>query len=81
MTHKLSPEERMRYARQLSLPSVGEVGQQRLRESAVLIIGLGGLGCIVAPYLTAAGMGKIGLVDFDEVALSNLHRQPLYRFF
>lgn len=67
-----------RYARQLALPEVGEAGQRRLSEAHVLIVGMGGLGSVIAPYLAAAGVGRLSLVDFDEVSLSNLQRQPLY---
>lgn len=67
-----------RYARQIILPEVGEEGQKRLMESAALIVGLGGLGAPVAMYLTAAGVGRIGLADDDVVSLSNLQRQVLY---
>lgn len=67
-----------RYVRQIMLREIGEEGQKRLASSSVLIVGLGGLGSIVAPYLNGAGIGKLGLVDNDKVSLSNLHRQILY---
>lgn len=67
-----------RYIRQIILPEVGEDGQKRLAESSVLIIGLGGLGAPVSIYLTASGIGRIGLVDLDTVSESNLQRQILY---
>lgn len=60
------------------LPEIGEKGQRRLKEASVLIVGLGGLGCPVALYLTGAGVGKIGLCDSDKVSVSNLQRQTLY---
>jgi molybdopterin/thiamine biosynthesis adenylyltransferase/rhodanese-related sulfurtransferase len=74
----LTPTERRRYARHLTLPEVGEAGQIALKKSAVLIVGAGGLGSPAALYLAAAGVGRIGLVDFDNVDASNLHRQILY---
>lgn len=67
-----------RYARQISLPQVGVVGQKKLAESSVLVIGAGGLGAPLLLYLAAAGVGKIGIIDPDRVALSNLPRQILY---
>lgn len=74
----LSASEAERYARQLSLPEVGVAGQQALKHSKVLIVGVGGLGTPLAAYLTAAGVGTLGLVDADAVSLSNLQRQILY---
>jgi adenylyltransferase/sulfurtransferase len=66
------------YSRQVALPQVGERGQQRLRDSAVLVIGAGGLGVPVLQYLAAAGVGRLTVSDGDVVEASNLHRQPLY---
>jgi molybdopterin/thiamine biosynthesis adenylyltransferase len=74
----LSPEQRGRYDRHLSLPEVGVEGQQRLLGSRVLVIGAGGLGSPVATYLAAAGVGTLGLVDGDVVDPSNLQRQVLH---
>src|SRR5881296_1908013 len=74
----LTQSERSRYARHLILPQIGEEGQEKLKRSSVLIIGAGGLGSPVALYLAAAGVGRIGLVDFDQVDLSNLQRQVLH---
>jgi sulfur-carrier protein adenylyltransferase/sulfurtransferase len=67
-----------RYARQTTLPEMGHAGQEKLRHASVLIVGAGGLGSPAALYLTAAGVGTIGLVDFDRVDITNLHRQILY---
>ena len=72
---QLSPEEKSRYARQISLPEVGVEGQQRLKAASVLCIGAGGLGSPLLLYLSAAGVGRIGIVDDDLVELSNLQRQ------
>jgi len=71
-------EEYFRYSRQLSLPEIESEGQQKLKGASALIVGVGGLGSSAALYLTAAGVGHIGLVDFDVVELSNLQRQILY---
>jgi adenylyltransferase/sulfurtransferase len=74
----LSTDELRRYSRHLVLPDVGEEGQRRLKASSVLVVGAGGLGSPLALYLAAAGVGRLGLVDFDRVDASNLQRQVLY---
>jgi sulfur-carrier protein adenylyltransferase/sulfurtransferase len=74
----LSPDQYERYRRHLILPELGLEGQQALLASRVLLIGAGGLGCPLAQYLAAAGVGTLGIVDFDRVDASNLHRQVLY---
>lgn len=78
MPRQLTPEQRERYSRHFLLSEVGEEGQARLLDSRVLIIGAGGLGAPVAYYLAAAGVGTIGLVDFDKVERSNLQRQIIH---
>lgn len=77
-TKKLTDDDSNRYRRQLILNEIGTEGQMRLARSKVIIIGAGGLGSPVALYLAAAGVGKIGIVDFDIVSLSNLQRQILF---
>lgn len=74
----LSEEQIERFSRHILLKEVGGAGQEKLLASKVLIVGAGGLGSPAALYLTAAGVGEIGLCDFDEVSLSNLQRQVLY---
>jgi molybdopterin/thiamine biosynthesis adenylyltransferase len=67
-----------RYGRQIILPEVGVNGQQLLRDSSAVIVGVGGLGCAAAFYLAGAGIGRLTLIDRDRVDVTNLHRQPLY---
>src|SRR5436309_8504470 len=67
-----------RYQRQIIMPEVGSIGQRKLLDASVLMIGAGGLGSPSALYLAAAGVGKLGIVDFDVVDMSNLHRQVLH---
>jgi len=74
----LTPEELQRYSRHLLLTEIGPTGQERLKAAKVLLIGAGGLGSPLALYLTAAGIGTIGMVDFDAVEFSNLHRQIIH---
>ena len=69
----------MRYNRQTILPEVGEKGQEKLGHAKVLIIGAGGLGAAILPYLTAAGIGEIGIIDDDSIEITNLQRQVIYR--
>jgi adenylyltransferase/sulfurtransferase len=78
MNHELSPEEILRYSRQLIIPEIGIKGQIKLKESSILIVGCGGLGSPLALYLSAAGIGRIGIVDHDTLDISNLHRQVIY---
>jgi adenylyltransferase/sulfurtransferase len=74
----LSPEEKRKYIRQIMIPEVGTAGQEKLRNAKVAVIGCGGLGCPVILYLASSGIGTLGLVDFDTVSITNLHRQILY---
>ena len=75
---ELNGDEIRRYSRHLSLPEVELEGQRKIRAASVLCIGAGGLGSPVAMYLAAAGIGKLGIVDFDSVELSNLQRQIIH---
>jgi len=78
MKLKLNKNQIERFSRQIILKDVGMLGQKKIIQSKVLIIGMGGLGCPVAEYLTRAGVGVLGLIDSDKVELSNIHRQSLY---
>ena len=75
---KVSIQQNERYSRQIILPQLGEVGQLKLLQAKVLVVGAGGLGCAMLPYLAAAGVGHIGICDDDIIQLHNLHRQVLY---
>ncbi len=75
----LTSDQYLRYARHLTLPEFGVAGQEKLLKSAVLLIGAGGLGSPLALYLAAAGVGRIGIMDFDVVDVSNLQRQVMHR--
>ena len=77
-TSTLSNEEVQRYVRHITLPGVGRQGQQKLKDAKVLVIGTGGLGSPVSLYLAAAGVGRLGLIDFDVVESSNLQRQVVH---
>ena len=78
MKSKLDKNQIKRFSRQIILKNVGILGQKKIIQSKVLIIGMGGLGCPVAEFLTRAGIGSLGIVDSDNVELSNIHRQSLY---
>ena len=76
---QLTREQILRYSRHLIMPEVGIEGQQKLRDAGILLIGAGGLGSPLGLYLAAAGIGRLGLVDFDTVDFSNLQRQIIHR--
>ena len=78
MSSKLNKNQIERFSRQIILKNIGTVGQKKILNSKVLIIGMGGLGCPAAEFLTRSGVGTIGIVDNDLVSLSNIHRQSLY---
>ena len=78
MSKKLNKKEIERFSRQIILKDIGPSGQEKIKRAKVLIVGLGGLGCPVAEFLTRAGVGNIGIIDNDLVNLSNIHRQSLY---
>lgn len=74
----LSIHDYLRYTKPMLLPEIGIEGQEKIKNAKVLVIGAGGLGCPILQYLATSGVGTIGVVDFDNVELSNLHRQILY---
>ena len=80
MKLELNKNQIERFSRQIILKNIGALGQKKIIQSKALIIGMGGLGCPVAEYLTRAGIGSLGLVDYDCVELSNIHRQSLYDY-
>ncbi|MBD1144940.1 HesA/MoeB/ThiF family protein [Pelagibacterales bacterium SAG-MED37] len=78
MNSKLDKNQIERFSRQIILKDIGASGQKKIIQSKVLIIGMGGLGCPVAEFLARAGVGTLGIIDYDNVDLSNIHRQSLY---
>ena len=78
MSKDLSKKEIDKFSRQIILKNIGPLGQKKILNSKVLIVGMGGLGCPVAEFLTRAGIGTLGIIDHDSVSLSNIHRQSLY---
>ena len=78
MSTKLNKKEIEKFSRQIILKNIGTLGQKKILRSKVLIIGMGGLGCPAADFLTRSGIGTLGIIDQDKVSLSNLHRQSLY---
>tara|TARA_Y100000741_G_scaffold254827_1_gene196343 strand:+ start:538 stop:1296 length:759 start_codon:yes stop_codon:yes gene_type:complete len=78
MRQNLKKESLIRYSRQIVLKNIGIAGQKKIINSKVLIVGAGGLGCPISDLLARSGVGLIGVIDFDKVSLSNIHRQTLY---
>ncbi len=78
MSTKLSKNEIKKFSRQIILKNIGALGQKKILDSKVLIVGMGGLGCPAADFLTRSGIGTLGIADNDTVNLSNIHRQNLY---
>ena len=78
MKFKLNKNQLEKFSRQIVLKDIGALGQKKIIQSKVLIIGMGGLGCPVAEFLTRAGIGNLGIIDSDNVDISNIHRQSLY---
>ena len=77
MIKDLKRNSLIRYSRQIILKNIGIIGQKKITNSKVLIVGAGGLGCPVADLLARAGVGIIGVIDYDKISLSNIHRQTL----
>ena len=78
MSKNLNKKEIEKFSRQIILKNIGALGQKKILSSKVLIVGMGGLGCPVAEFLTRSGIGTLGIADHDTVSLSNIHRQGLY---
>tara|TARA_Y100001970_G_scaffold80448_1_gene102211 strand:+ start:35 stop:790 length:756 start_codon:yes stop_codon:yes gene_type:complete len=78
MSKNLDKKEIEKFSRQIVLKNIGAIGQKKILSSKVLIVGMGGLGCPVAEFLTRSGIGTLGIVDHDIINLSNIHRQSLY---
>tara|TARA_B100001027_G_scaffold139388_1_gene96825 strand:- start:596 stop:1336 length:741 start_codon:yes stop_codon:yes gene_type:complete len=78
MSKKLNKKEIEKFSRQIILRNIGALGQKKIQNAKVLIIGMGGLGCPAAEFLARSGVGTLGLADYDKVSLSNIHRQTLY---
>ena len=80
MRKNLSTKQIKKYSRQIDLKNVGIIGQKKILDSSVLVVGAGGLGCPVIDYLSRAGVGLIGIIDYDKVDASNIHRQSIYTY-
>ena len=78
MSKTLKKKSLIRYSRQIILKDIGIIGQKKIQNSKILIVGAGGLGCPSADLLTRAGVGLIGVIDYDKISLSNIHRQTLF---
>ena len=78
MSKELNKKEIERFSRQIILKDIGSIGQKKIINAKVLIVGAGGLGCSIAEFLVRAGIGNIGIIDDDLVNISNIHRQSLY---
>jgi len=80
MKKNLSNKQIEKYSRQIVLKNVGTIGQKKILDSNVLVVGAGGLGCPVIDYLSRAGVGRLGIIDYDKIDPSNIHRQSIYTF-